>query len=107
MANKQKKTSKKNTPEKPKKTATDLRPEKEEKINLKKLARDERTWKITGAVFILIALFLFISFISYFFTWSDDESQIRNQGISILFDKSVSVKNLLGFWVPQLRLIFL
>src|SRR6185295_15738908 len=96
MANKQKKASKKSLPEKPKKTATDLRPEKEEKINLKKLARDERTWKITGAVFILIALFLFISFISYFFTWSDDESQIRNQGISILFDKSVSVKNLLG-----------
>jgi DNA segregation ATPase FtsK/SpoIIIE, S-DNA-T family len=96
MANKQKKTSKKSSPEKPKKTATDLRPEKEEKINLKKLARDERTWKITGAVFILIALFLFISFISYFFTWSDDESQIRNQGISILFDKSVSVNNLLG-----------
>jgi S-DNA-T family DNA segregation ATPase FtsK/SpoIIIE len=96
MANKQKKASKKSTPEKPKKTATDLRPEKEEKINLKKLARDERTWKITGAVFILVALFLFISFISYFFTWSDDESQIRNQGISILFDKTVSVKNLLG-----------
>ena len=96
MAKKQKKTSKKNTPEKPKKTASDLRPEKEEKINLRKLARDERTWKITGAIFILIALFLFISFISYFFTWSDDESQIRNQGISILFDKSVSVKNLLG-----------
>jgi S-DNA-T family DNA segregation ATPase FtsK/SpoIIIE len=96
MANKQKKRSKKSPPEKPKKTATDLRPEKEEKINLKKLARDERTWKITGAVFILVSLFLFISFISYFFTWSDDESQIRNQGISILFDKTVSVKNLLG-----------
>jgi DNA segregation ATPase FtsK/SpoIIIE, S-DNA-T family len=96
MATKQKKTSKKNPPEKPKKAAIDLRPEKEEKINLKKLARDERTWKITGTVFILIALFLFISFISYFFTWRDDESQIRNQGVSILFDKSVSVKNLLG-----------
>lgn len=96
MAHKQKKTSKKSPPEKPKKTATDLRPEKEEKINLKKLARDERTWKITGAVFILIALFLFISFVSYFFTWSDDESQIRNQGVSILFDRTVSVKNLLG-----------
>jgi len=96
MATKQKKRSKKSPPEKPKKAATDLRPEKEEKINLKKLARDERTWKITGAIFILISLFLFISFISYFFTWSDDESQIRNQGISILFDKSVSVKNLLG-----------
>jgi len=96
MATKQKKTSKKSHPEKPKKTATDLRPEKEEKINLKKLARDERTWKITGAVFILVALFLFISFISYFFTWSADESQIRNQGVSVLFDKTVSAKNLLG-----------
>ena len=89
MATKQKKRSKKSPPEKPKKAATDLRPEKEVKINLKKLARDERTWKITGAIFILISLFLFISFISYFFTWSDDESQIRNQGISILFDKRV------------------
>src|ERR1700750_3073254 len=99
MANKQKKASKKNAADaqhsvnKPKKTATDLKPEKEEKINLKKLARDERTWKITGAVFVLISIFLFISFISYFFTWKDDQSIVLNHSI---FDSSVSAKNLLG-----------
>jgi S-DNA-T family DNA segregation ATPase FtsK/SpoIIIE len=100
MANKLKKTSKKNPSDKPKKSAANpsarqagLKPEKEEKIDLKKLAKDERTWKITGAFFILISLFLFISFISYFFTWKEDQSQVLNHSI---FDTSVSAKNLLG-----------
>jgi S-DNA-T family DNA segregation ATPase FtsK/SpoIIIE len=96
MANKLKKTSKNRPADKPKKTATDLRPEKEEKINLKKLARDERTWKITGAIFILIALFLFISFISYFFTWKEDQDKVFKGASSILFDNNIKVANLLG-----------
>lgn len=96
MANKLKKTSKKNPAEKPKKTATDLKPEKEEKIDLKKLAKDERTWKITGAIFILIALFLFISFVSYFFTWKEDQDKVFKGASSILFDSDVKVANLLG-----------
>jgi S-DNA-T family DNA segregation ATPase FtsK/SpoIIIE len=91
MANKLKKTSKKNPVDQ--KKATDLKPEKEEKIDLKKLARDERTWKIMGAFFILVALFLFISFISYFFTWKEDQSQVLNHSI---FDTTISAKNLLG-----------
>lgn len=95
MANKLKKNSKKNPADKPKKAATDLKPEKEEKIDLKKLARDERTWKITGAFFILISLFLFISFVSYFFTWREDQSNV-SPGVSILFDNGVKVNNLLG-----------
>jgi S-DNA-T family DNA segregation ATPase FtsK/SpoIIIE len=95
MANKLKKNSKKNPADKPTKAATDLKPEKEEKIDLKKLARDERTWKITGAFFILISLFLFISFISYFFTWKEDQSYV-SQGASILFDNTAKVNNLLG-----------
>jgi len=96
MANKLKKTSKKRPADKPKKTTTDLRPEKEEKIDLKKLAGDERTWKITGAVFILIALFLFISFISYFFTWKEDQDKVFRGASSILFDNNIKVANLLG-----------
>jgi DNA segregation ATPase FtsK/SpoIIIE, S-DNA-T family len=95
MANKLKKNSKKNPADKPTKAATDLKPEKEEKINLKKLARDERTWKITGAFFILISVFLFISFISYFFTWKEDQSYV-SKGASILFDNTAKVNNLLG-----------
>ena len=95
MANKLKKNSKKNPADKPTKAATDLKPEKEEKIDLKKLARDERTWKIAGAFFILISLFLLISFISYFFTWKEDQSYVA-QGASILFDNTAKVNNLLG-----------
>ena len=68
MANKQKKTTGKKPKTDPKKAdAKPFKQEKEEKIDWKKLARDERTWKITGAVFLLIAIFLCIAFISYFF----------------------------------------
>ena len=96
MANKLKNTSKKSPADKPKKPATDLKPEKEEKIDLKKLAKDERTWKITGAIFILVALFLFISFISYFFTWKQDQDKVFKGAASILFDSNIKVANLLG-----------
>jgi S-DNA-T family DNA segregation ATPase FtsK/SpoIIIE len=91
MANKLKKTSKNSPSKKP--AATDLKPDKEEKIDLKKLAKDERAWKITGAVCLLISIFLFISFISYFFTWKDDQSQVLNHSI---FDTGLTTKNLLG-----------
>jgi len=96
MPVKQKKTSKKGPADKPKKSVTDLKPEKEEKIDLKRLARDERTWKITGAFFILIALFLLISFVSYFFTWKEDQDKVFKGASSILFDSKVSVANVLG-----------
>ena len=94
MANKSKKNSKndkaaRSNPDK-------LRPDKEEKVHLKKLARDERTWKIIGSVFLLISIFLFISFISYFFTWKEDFSQVKNQGLSFLINNDARVNNLLG-----------
>ncbi len=88
MANKLKNT-------KPGKTNNDLlKSEKEEKVSLKEIAKDERTWKIAGAVFLFTAFFLFIAFISYFFTWENDQSEIR-RGISFFNDK-VNVHNLLG-----------
>ena len=70
--------------------------EKVESINWRSLARDERTKKITGAVFLLIAGFLLISFISYLFTWQEDQPAVLNNGFSILFDQAVQVNNLLG-----------
>ena len=90
MAKKLKKTK----PEKP--GSQNLKPEKEEKINLKQLAKDERTRKITGTIFLLIAVFLFISFISYFFTWKEDQSSVFRGGFSVLFDSDIKVNNLLG-----------
>ena len=95
MANKLKGNSTKNPVGKTGKTKSEkLKPEKEEKINLKELARDERTWKIVGFVFLFFAFFLFIAFISYFFTWRNDQSEIKN-GLS-LFDQKANIQNLLG-----------
>ncbi|HUQ96961.1 MAG TPA: DNA translocase FtsK 4TM domain-containing protein, partial [Chitinophagaceae bacterium] len=110
MANKLKKSTPKIAPpaEKPTKTAKpvakapkeapkeDLKKDRQEKIDLKKLARDERTWKIIGTVSLLFSIFLFIAFLSYFFTWKEDQSEVANKGFSYLFDNNSKVYNLLG-----------
>lgn len=96
MATKGKKKSKNSPEKKPAKSDVKaFRAEKEEKIDWKALARDERTWKIVGAVFLVIAVFLFISFISYLFTWKEDQA-IAQQGFSALLDNDKPVANLLG-----------
>jgi len=107
MANKLKKSSTpKAAAEKPEKTAetppkkersASLKAEKEEKVDFKKLAKDERTWKIVGTVSLLISIFLFIAFVSYLFTWKEDQDQAR-RGASFLFDtdETAPVANLLG-----------
>jgi S-DNA-T family DNA segregation ATPase FtsK/SpoIIIE len=109
MANKLKKSTPKAAAEKPEKTEKAEKPSKnskaapgkfktdrEEKIDLKKLARDERTWKIIGTVSLLISIFLFIAFVSYLFTWEDDQSQVWGRGAGFLVDNDVKVNNLLG-----------
>jgi len=65
-------------------TASKLKPDKVEKIEVKKILKDERSHKIAGTVLILISLLLFIAFTSYLFTWQQDQSVIRS-GISVLF----------------------
>lgn len=70
--------------------------EKEEKIKLSSVARDERTWKILGAFCLLVSIFLFIAFISYFFTWKEDQDKVFRGGAGILFDSDIHVSNLLG-----------
>ncbi|MCX6316720.1 MAG: DNA translocase FtsK [Bacteroidetes bacterium] len=96
MANKLKKKTNKSPEKKP--AASELTPfrtEKEEKIDIKAIARDERTWKIVGAAFLLISVFLFISFFSYLFTWKED-MDIAQQGMGTLLDDNKPVNNLLG-----------
>lgn len=103
MANKLKKPVTAKAEEKPPKK--DQKPEKpspqkfkadrEEKVDLKKLAKDERTWKIIGTASLLVSIFLFIAFISYFFTWKEDQDKVFNNS-SFLFDNDVKVSNLLG-----------
>ncbi len=96
MAQTKKKKAAKSPKNKPGKASPSaLKQEKEESIDLRSLARDERTWKIIGAVSLLVSLFLFIAFFSYFFTWKEDQDKV-SQGTSILFDNGVTVNNLLG-----------
>jgi len=74
-----------------------LKQESVEKIQLKELAKDERTWKITGFIFLVISIFLLLSFISYFFTWRQDQDFTQEfRGFALLFDIDTRVDNLLG-----------
>ena len=77
------------------KAADKFKKDREEKIDLKKLAQDERTWKIIGTVSLLASIFLFIAFVSYFFTWKEDQDKVSS-GASFLFDDETRVSNLLG-----------
>ncbi|MDP4214036.1 MAG: DNA translocase FtsK 4TM domain-containing protein [Bacteroidota bacterium] len=72
-----------------------LKSEKEAKLTVSQVIRDERTHKITGAVFLLISIFLFIAFTSYLFTWREDQSLVRS--ISVFSPaQNDKVANLLG-----------
>lgn len=95
MANKLK-SRKSQPPEPAKPTAEKLTPEKEEKVQVKQLVQDERTHKIAGAFFIALALFLFIAFVSYQFTWQEDQDKVFKGGADFLFADDVKVSNLLG-----------
>jgi S-DNA-T family DNA segregation ATPase FtsK/SpoIIIE len=73
-----------------------LKTEKDAKLTVSQVIRDERTHKITGAVFLLVSVFLFISFLSYLFTWREDQDKVF-RGISILApSRDMKVANLLG-----------
>ena len=56
-----------------------LKPEKDPQVTVKQIVKDERTHKITGAVFLLLAVFLFIAFTSYLFTWKEDQDKVLEE----------------------------
>ena len=90
MANKlKKKKSQQPDPDK-------LKPEKEETVQVKQLVKDERTHKIAGTICLVLALFLFIAFVSYLFTWQQDQDKVLKGGFSFLFGDDIKVDNLLG-----------
>jgi DNA segregation ATPase FtsK/SpoIIIE, S-DNA-T family len=72
-----------------------LRPDKEEKVSVKELVKDERTHKIVGVLLLLVCIFLFTCFSSYLFTWAEDQSAVKN-GSLFFPDKNVKVANVLG-----------
>ncbi|MFT3980151.1 MAG: DNA translocase FtsK [Ferruginibacter sp.] len=90
MANKVKST-KPNT-----KAAETLKPEKEEAVEVKQLLKDERTHKIAGSIFLLLALLFFIAFTSYLFTWDEDQDKVFKDGYRLLLGTDTKVANLMG-----------
>ena len=90
MANRLK--SKKSQPS----AADKLKPEKESQVTVKQIVKDERTHKITGAVLLLLAVFLFIAFTSYLFTWKEDQDKVFHGASILLPSSAVKVTNLLG-----------
>ncbi|MBW8684893.1 FtsK/SpoIIIE family DNA translocase [Chitinophaga rhizophila] len=75
-----------------------LKQDKEAEVKVKELVKDERTHKVLGVICLLLALYCFIAFTSYLFTWEEDQDKVFRYSASILlmdFD-SVRVENLLG-----------
>ncbi|MFN8244470.1 MAG: DNA translocase FtsK [Ferruginibacter sp.] len=70
-----------------------LKPEKEETVEVKQLLKDERTHKIAGSILLLLAIFLFIAFTSYLFTWDEDQDKFSYR---MLLVNNIKVQNLLG-----------
>lgn len=73
-----------------------LQPEKEAEVTVKEIVKDERTSKIAGAVNLLFAVFLFIAFTSYLFTWQEDQDKVQQFGVKIFSIDDLRVNNLLG-----------
>ncbi len=88
-------TKKKSAPKKAK-SSSGFQSDKIEKIEVRKILKDERSHKIAGTVLLLLGVLLFIAFTSYLFTWQKDFSLIQ-KGASILFTGSdLPVNNALG-----------
>ncbi|HET6256566.1 MAG TPA: DNA translocase FtsK [Puia sp.] len=74
-----------------------LKAEKESRVTARQIAKDERTHKITGAVFLLLAIFLLLAFTSYLFTWKEDQHLVSQGGLHLLMPSSgARATNLLG-----------
>lgn len=80
-----------------------LKPEKEEKVSVKELVKDERTHKIIGVLLLLACLFLFASFSSYLSTWEEDQSAVKNGSLFFPADntKIANVLGMFGAWVSH------
>lgn len=57
---------------------------------------DDRWQKLTGVVFILMAIYLAIAFISYLYTWKFDQDKVLYFKWGMLFQGDLNVQNWLG-----------
>ena len=57
---------------------------------------DERITKIIGILCIFLSVYLTIAFVSYFFSWEQDQDKVLQLSSSILFNGDIIVENWLG-----------
>jgi S-DNA-T family DNA segregation ATPase FtsK/SpoIIIE len=82
---------------------------------------DERLPKVIGVLCILFAIYLAVAFVSYFYTWQEDQDKVLTFSWQVLIQSDLSVANWLGrlgalvsnaffywgFGVPSIVFIFL
>lgn len=81
-----------------------LKPEKEEVVEVKQLLKDERTHKIAGSILLLLAFIFFVAFTSYLFTWGEDQDKFSYR---MLLANDIKVQNLLGTFGAFISEIFM
>jgi S-DNA-T family DNA segregation ATPase FtsK/SpoIIIE len=74
----------------------DLKQEKIQRVSFKQFIKDERTHKITGSLFVLLAVLLFVSFTSYLSTWDEDQDKLISEGSKLFWGTDTEVANLMG-----------
>lgn len=62
----------------------------------KSILKDERLPKIIGVLCWLVAIYLSIAFISYFYTWQEDQDKVLHYSWKMLFQADLQVNNWLG-----------
>ncbi|HUX85044.1 MAG TPA: DNA translocase FtsK 4TM domain-containing protein, partial [Chitinophagaceae bacterium] len=90
----------------PKADPESLSPDLKSSMTLRQFVRDERTHKVTGVLLLLIAVYLFIAFTSYLFTWKEDQTKVFDLSSHLLFTRQVEVDNLLGMLGAYLSHLF-
>ncbi len=73
-----------------------MKPDIEQKVEVKKLIKDERSHKIAGTILVLVAFLLFVAFTSYLFTWQEDQSKVFKGAKILLPANAEPMANLLG-----------
>jgi DNA segregation ATPase FtsK/SpoIIIE, S-DNA-T family len=99
-------TAKKNTRKKAP-AGKSMSVEKAPPVSVKRVVKDERTHKIVGFFLILIAIWLFIAFVSYGYTWRQDQDKVFNAGSDFLFADNIKVDNKLGrlgAWISHISI---
>ncbi len=70
--------------------------EKSVNFSIRNFITDERTKSITALLLVLFSVFLIFSFISYLFTWSEDQSKLSMPFFKYFFDAEIEAENWAG-----------